>query len=582
MRERLRQYIERLFANAPKTQSAQELKEEMLQNLLDKYDDLIGEGKSEEDAYAAAIAGIGDVDGLLSGLAPQTVGAQAAQSVKPAIKQKSPEILAIAIVLYVLAVVPNIVFGGITGVVLMFALLAIATAMIIMNRTVVHPTRSALVAVGVALCILCPTPVMFMDNVLGVMLLFVLIAAGVGLIVYGMNEKFSAAPVSETDGGDACPRASKLGGIALAVICALLVAGAVVNDATRHKQVVWHGVTAEIISDAEDNAVEMHNGAKDAIEDSVNEAEAAGAAIIADRHDEDVDGDHDDDDDRDDKDDEKKDAKKAKKDATASSAIMEGAAEVQAAGITEIEVDWVGGGVKVANYNGDTIAISETASKTLTDRQKLRYTIKGNKLSISYCEDTVHVWDWLDIDKLSMPEKTLTLQLPAGAFPELTINAVSAKVDVSGVAVDKLDVESVSGDVTVTDISGRKLSVQTTSGKATVRGADVTKLDLESTSGAIDVTESRADEVDVETVSASAGLGLIVAPKKLEVETVSGGTTLALPKDATDFSVRSETVSGDFSCAFPAVQQKGLCVVGSGAYQYEFTSVSGDLQIVVG
>ena len=259
---------------------------------------------------------------------------------------------------------------------------------------------------------------------------------------------------------------------------------------------------------------------------------------------------------------------------------MEGATEVQAAGITEIDVDWVGGAVEVHPYDGDTIAISETASKALTDRQKLRYTVKGNKLSISYCEDTAHVWDWLDIDHLSMPAKTLTLQLPAGALLELEINAVSAKVNVGGVAVDKLDVESISGDVTVTDVSARKLDVQTTSGKAVVSGVDVTELDVESTSGNVNVTESRADEVDVQTVSARVELGLTVAPRKLELETVSGAATLTLPKDATDFTVRVETVSGNFDCAFAAVQQKGVCVVGSGAYQYELTSVSGNLRIV--
>jgi hypothetical protein len=43
--ERLRTYIESLFENAPKTRKAIELKEEILLNLTDKYNDLIAEGK---------------------------------------------------------------------------------------------------------------------------------------------------------------------------------------------------------------------------------------------------------------------------------------------------------------------------------------------------------------------------------------------------------------------------------------------------------------------------------------------------------------------------------------------------------
>ena len=67
MNEKLRHYIDDLFANAPSTVRAVELKEEMYQNLMDKYNDLINEGKSEESAYNIAVASIGDVDSLITG-----------------------------------------------------------------------------------------------------------------------------------------------------------------------------------------------------------------------------------------------------------------------------------------------------------------------------------------------------------------------------------------------------------------------------------------------------------------------------------------------------------------------------------
>ena len=68
MNEKLRHYIDDLFANAPSTVRAVELKEEMYQNLMDKYNDLINEGKSEESAYNIAVASIGDVDSLIGAL----------------------------------------------------------------------------------------------------------------------------------------------------------------------------------------------------------------------------------------------------------------------------------------------------------------------------------------------------------------------------------------------------------------------------------------------------------------------------------------------------------------------------------
>jgi len=68
MEDKLRRYVDGLFARTVPTMKAAELKEEMLQNLHDKYNDLISEGKTPEAAYNIVVAGIGDVDGLLSEL----------------------------------------------------------------------------------------------------------------------------------------------------------------------------------------------------------------------------------------------------------------------------------------------------------------------------------------------------------------------------------------------------------------------------------------------------------------------------------------------------------------------------------
>lgn len=62
MRENLTRYIDLLFAGAP---HAAEIKEEIKQNTLDRYDDLIAQGKSPEAAYQLAISGIGDINEIL-------------------------------------------------------------------------------------------------------------------------------------------------------------------------------------------------------------------------------------------------------------------------------------------------------------------------------------------------------------------------------------------------------------------------------------------------------------------------------------------------------------------------------------
>lgn len=65
MREQLRAYVLRLFAQAPDTQRNRELREEILQNTLDRFDDLVAQGVPEENAYTQAVGSIGDVESLL-------------------------------------------------------------------------------------------------------------------------------------------------------------------------------------------------------------------------------------------------------------------------------------------------------------------------------------------------------------------------------------------------------------------------------------------------------------------------------------------------------------------------------------
>ena len=127
MNEKLRRYIDDLFANAPSTVRAVELKEELYQNLTDKYNDLIAEGKSEESAFNIAIASIGDVDSLITGLA----GVKGQEPEKS--KKRSAILVAIAISLYILSPVPVILLQSEIGVMGLFLFVAIATALLIYN-----------------------------------------------------------------------------------------------------------------------------------------------------------------------------------------------------------------------------------------------------------------------------------------------------------------------------------------------------------------------------------------------------------------------------------------------------------------
>ena len=127
MNEKLRHYIDDLFANAPSTVRAVELKEEMYQNLMDKYNDLINEGKSEESAYNIAVASIGDVDSLIGALNSEK------NPVSEKSRRRSAIFVAIAIGLYILSPVPVILIQNELGLMFLFLFVAVATGILIYN-----------------------------------------------------------------------------------------------------------------------------------------------------------------------------------------------------------------------------------------------------------------------------------------------------------------------------------------------------------------------------------------------------------------------------------------------------------------
>ena len=106
MREQLIQYVSLLFAGA---ENCEDTKQEILQNTLDRYDDLIAQGKSEEAAYRLAITGIGDVSEILG--RNETVPAAVPEPKKNTDNDTLMKKLlrAIAVGLYILCPLPLIV-----------------------------------------------------------------------------------------------------------------------------------------------------------------------------------------------------------------------------------------------------------------------------------------------------------------------------------------------------------------------------------------------------------------------------------------------------------------------------------------
>lgn len=138
---RIRRHVDGIFAAAMPTKRAMELKEEMIQNLEDKYVDLIADGKSEDEASSIVIAGIGDVSYLLAELETTENSALWRKKEEEKARQRSAMFTSMAVMLYILSPLPLIFLSIIglgrvatlIGLPMLFIMIAAATGLLIFN-----------------------------------------------------------------------------------------------------------------------------------------------------------------------------------------------------------------------------------------------------------------------------------------------------------------------------------------------------------------------------------------------------------------------------------------------------------------
>lgn len=136
MREQLAQYVDLLFAGSD---GAEEIKQEILQNTLDRFDDLVARGSTEEAAYRQAIAGIGDVGELLGGESPDARPQPEIVDPLPGFEGTAPAVArmmrAVAIFLYIVSPVPLLLLDTLgwdnIGMCLTLVIVAIATLLLL-------------------------------------------------------------------------------------------------------------------------------------------------------------------------------------------------------------------------------------------------------------------------------------------------------------------------------------------------------------------------------------------------------------------------------------------------------------------
>lgn len=126
MHNKIEAYVKKLFENAPKTSKTKELKEEIIANLIEKYNDLIDGGMHSDYAYNQVIANIGNIDDLID-YDDEYREEEKRQRIK------SAKITAIAVMIYIISPVCVLTIQNEVGVILLLILVALATGLLVYN-----------------------------------------------------------------------------------------------------------------------------------------------------------------------------------------------------------------------------------------------------------------------------------------------------------------------------------------------------------------------------------------------------------------------------------------------------------------
>ena len=153
---------------------------------------------------------------------------------------------------------------------------------------------------------------------------------------------------------------------------------------------------------------------------------------------------------------------------------------------------------------------------------RMRYRVSDGKLIIQPCRSRF-------FSSTDLPRKALTVFLPGeSTLKSITVETVSANVELMGGSADTLAVSTTSGGITGPGLPAREYDFGTVSG-------DIS----------LSALPAGGSSITFETVSGEARIDCNAAPDEVDFNSVSGNLCLTLPEGSCRYELDFETVSGD-------------------------------------
>ena len=278
--------------------------------------------------------------------------------------------------------------------------------------------------------------------------------------------------------------------------------------------------------------------------------------------------------------------------------------------VNSLFIDWTSGRVNIEYHDGDGVIISETASRTLSDNDKLRWWLDGDTLRIRYAKPGFRVTVNLEKElTVSLPRDTVLksadisstsgdLNIPSLAADEIRLDSTSGSIG-AGTETKKLTASSTSGDVTIlqeSDLDTAALNSTSGSLSLSLKGS-VKTVTADSTSGSVALTVSGTAEnvrmhstsgnlcpdfssVEQADIGSTSGgvTGTVAAFRYLKVGTTSGSVSLKLGTEP-GFTCKVSSSSGDFNTALSLTKNGDTYTCGDGSAKLSIDTTSGNIRI---
>lgn len=259
------------------------------------------------------------------------------------------------------------------------------------------------------------------------------------------------------------------------------------------------------------------------------------------------------------------------------------------AAVDTLDIDWTEGLVRVEYHAGPGIAVKETANRTLSENDKLRWWLDGTTLHVRYAKSGFRLSFNLN--------KNLTVSLPEGlVLKRAEVEATSADLDIGGLAADEILLGTTSGSI-VAATDTKVLKAASTSGDMALRqDSDADTVKVGSTSGDIGCTLGSVktfsagstsgalslDALSVDRSAFSSTSGKISvragAFKEMKIGSTSGSVSAELPA-VPGFTCSVGTVSGAFSSDIALTKSGNTYTAGDGSAKCSVGTTSGSITI---